>query len=568
MKIRLGRQVSQGPRAVFVQVGWAALLVVLAALVVWPLVNLQARAFEDGFAGYRALISLPRIGQTLWTTVVLAVGSVLFAVPAGTALAWAASRLSPRLRRVFAPLPLVPLLVPAVAAVTGWAFLLAPRAGYLNSLLRRTPFFDHLTTGPLNAYSVPMIVVVTGVLMTSFVYMFIQTGLNGMGQEFEAAAAANGAGPIRRFYTIVLPLLRPAIVYSSGFVLLVGLGQFTAPLLLGRQEGINVLTTELFILVQDFPVDYGLGAAIGSPLILAGVLIVVLQRWLIGDQRRFVTVGSPTRFGGLESHRAWPVLLIGAYILIVVVLPLTALAYVALSEFWTGTMSLDNMTFRHVEQVVFHNRFTRSAIRTSITVSLGAVLVVVPLGFLAALALLKRTRVRYALREGIDIAATIPLGVPTALLGFAFLFTFTRPPILLYGSLLSIVVVYITLMVPHALRFQLTSLIGAGEQAWEASRANGAGPVRTVVRIVIPMAREGIGAATAIITVLLFHEFAASLMVRSASVQVMGTVLYDLWSAGTYPQVAVMALIMTVVAFVGVILALRIGGSSVLRNLQ
>lgn len=562
------RKFGQRARAWSSPLAWGALFLVLIMLVVWPLVNLQGRAFSDEFAGFRAFLSLRHIGRTLWTTVVLAVGSVVFAVPAGTALAWAASRLSPRMRRVFAPLPLVPLLVPAVAAVTGWAFLLAPRTGYLNSLLRRTPLFDHLTTGPLNAYSVPMIVVVTGVLMTSFVYMFIQTGLNGMGQEFEAAGAANGAGPVRRFFTIVLPLLRPAIVYSSGFVLLVGLGQFTAPLLLGRQRGINVLTTELFVLVQDFPVNYGLGAAIGSPLILAGALIVVLQRWLIGDQRRFVTVGSPTRFGGLTSRRAWPVVLISAYLIVVVVLPLAALTYVALSEFWTGTMSFDGLTLRHVEQVLFRNRFTREAIKTSVLVSGGAVLVVVPLGFLAALALLRRTKVKAMLREGIDVAATLPLGVPTALLGFAFLFTFTQPPLLLYGSLVSIIVVYVTLMIPHAVRFQLTSLIGAGEQAWEASRANGAGPLRTLVRVVIPMARDGIGAASAIIIVLLFHEFAASLMVRSASLQVMGTVLYDLWSAGTYPQVAVMALIMTAVAFVGVLLALRIGGSSVLRNLQ
>jgi iron(III) transport system permease protein len=67
--------------------------------------------------------------------------------------------------------------------------------------------------------------------------------------------------------------------------------------------------------------------------------------------------------------------------------------------------------------------------------------------------------------------------------------------------------------------------------------------------------------------VLLTHEFAASLLVRSATTQVMGTVLFDYYVNGSYPTVAAIALVMTGVTAAGVTLAVVLGGSSVLDRL-
>jgi iron(III) transport system permease protein len=59
------------------------------------------------------------------------------------------------------------------------------------------------------------------------------------------------------------------------------------------------------------------------------------------------------------------------------------------------------------------------------------------------------------------------------------------------------------------------------------------------------------------------HEFAASFFVRTGSTNVMGTVLYDLWEGnGSYPQVAVMALLMVAITCVGVMISLKSGGTS------
>ena len=79
--------------------------------------------------------------------------------------------------------------------------------------------------------------------------------------------------------------------------------------------------------------------------------------------------------------------------------------------------------------------------------------------------------------------------------------------------------------------------------------------------------RPAILSAVALMFILLTHEFAASLLVRSPTTQVMGTRLFDLWSNGSYPLVAAMAIVMTGVTGMGVAVAMVVGGRNVLDNL-
>jgi iron(III) transport system permease protein len=71
-----------------------------------------------------------------------------------------------------------------------------------------------------------------------------------------------------------------------------------------------------------------------------------------------------------------------------------------------------------------------------------------------------------------------------------------------------------------------------------------------------------LGAAAGISFVLMIHEFAASLMVRSPTTQVLGSYLWDQWTRGSYPRVAVAALLMVVVTGLGLFVTRLISGTS------
>lgn len=546
------------------QAGWILLAVVVGFLVLWPILQLQARAFVDGAAAFTRMMELNRIWATIQTTFILAVFSSLLAVFIGTMLAWCASMLPQPVRRIGELAPLLPLVVPAVAAVTGWIFLLSPKVGYLNMILRKLPGLGGLEEGPFNIYSVTWIVIITGLLLSSFVYVFVFTGLKNMGQELEAAAAACGASPAMRFFTITLPLMRPSIIFASGVVFLLGLGQFTAPLLLGRTTRIDVLTTEMFYLTERFPVDFGLGAALGFPILVLGLCVVLAQKLALGEQRRFVVVSARSKYN-VRTTRWWAAIVIGLYLLVTTVLPLMALIYVSISPFWTGSLELPEFTLRHWQSVLA-NRGLVDAIWTSVQTSVISIAILIPLGFFMAFALLQSTRISRPVRMTIDLFATLPIAVPASLMGFGLLFVYSQPPLQLYGTSAVLVVTYVTVMLGHSTRLQFTTLVGTGQEFLEASRACGAGPIRSLFQVLLPMCRKGIAATAALTFVLLFHEFSASLMVRSARTQVIGSVMYDVWAGGVYSQVAVLALIMVVVTVIGVVIAGWMGGTEPTQN--
>jgi iron(III) transport system permease protein len=76
----------------------------------------------------------------------------------------------------------------------------------------------------------------------------------------------------------------------------------------------------------------------------------------------------------------------------------------------------------------------------------------------------------------------------------------------------------------------------------------------------LPLTRGAIAGAAALMFVLLSHEFTASLFVRSSRTQVMGTVLFDIWTTGSYGLVAAMALVMCGITTIGVVVAVWLGG--------
>ena len=93
--------------------------------------------------------------------------------------------------------------------------------------------------GPVDVYTLPWIIIITGFGLTSFVYLFVSAGFANISSEHIEAAQVSGSRGLGVFFRVILPLLRPLLVYGGGVALLLGLGQFTGPLLLGRNAGIK-----------------------------------------------------------------------------------------------------------------------------------------------------------------------------------------------------------------------------------------------------------------------------------------------------------------------------------------
>jgi iron(III) transport system permease protein len=546
------------------KLGLIAFIGALGYLTLLPLVRLQYLAFKNGGEAYSDAFSRPGWWTTVRWTVELGLGSLVIAIVVGTGLAWAANAMPPKLG-VLRIVPIMPIVVPAVASVLGWAFLLSPRPGYLNQLLRVLPWWNDLQEGPGDIYTLPWIIIITGFALASFIYLFVSSGFENINGELIEAAQISGSSRTGVFFRVILPLLRPSLVYGAGVALLLGLGQFTAPLLLGRTQQISVLTTDMYFETQAIPPQYGLAAAIGSPLLIFGIFVLFANRVLLGDHTRFVTHGGKGGFRQIAPGSKLAAAAIVLYGLLSTVLPMIALIFVSLSTFWTGEFKLSKLTLGAWREVTSAPG-VMDAIWNSVLLSLAAVAIALPVGYIAATVLRKRRNHRIA-GPILDFIVAMPLSIPAVIFGVGFLLTYTNEPLVLYGTRWVIVLVYVTLMVPFSTRMQLGAMAALGDAYTEASRASGAGALRTNLQIIVPLLRPAFGGAAALMFVLLTHEFAASLLVRSPTVNVMGTILYDFYENGGYPLVACISLIMIGVTTVGVLAAIVLGGSDAFKRL-
>jgi iron(III) transport system permease protein len=548
------------------QLLWVALAVVVALMVLTPIIPLQIRAWENSADGIKRLIDMQGVGEVMRTTLLLGVGSMAVALVMGTVLALCTYSMTPRLRTLLEFMPVLPMVIPAVAHVVGFVFLLSPENGYLNSFLRWTPFFGG-TNGPINVYTLPWIIFFTATHLAAFVYLFVYTGLKNLGSDYGLAARVNGAGGFRALRTITLPLLRPTFVYAAVVVLLLSLGQFTGPLILGRREGVEVVTTRMYELSAEYPVDYALASALGTPLILLALVLVVLQRKMLGNQSRFVGQGAAS----LDNRMLNPAVswlsasVVSGYVLVAAILPLLAVAFVAVSPFWSGAIDVSVLSLDNFREVLDDTRVQESII-TTLVVSIVGVLLVLPVGMLVALGIYNKDKLWRPVPTILDVVANLPLTVPAALLGFGFLFAFSNPAVGLYGTQIALILAYMTIMIPYSVRYQLATLVALGRQTVEASQVSGANVFRTFFQVILPLARPGIVSSAAIMFVLLTHEFGVSLLLRAPNVSVMSVVLYDQYNGGSYPKVAVIALIMTLMTGAGVAAAMFFGGRKALEK--
>jgi iron(III) transport system permease protein len=558
---RLAGYFGAGPRA-----SALPMILVLGAFSVVPVFFVFRQALANGAAGFSKFFASPDLLTVIRTTVLFSLGSGAIAMILGPVLAWWAHRLPPN-RRWLGVTPFLSVIVPQIAMVTGYVFLLNPSIGYLNVFFRSIlgVFGITLFTGPVNVYSTPWIVIVNSFHMTAFVFLFVRSALAHLNQDIIDAASTSGAGPVRLFATVVLPIIRPALAYAAITVLILGLGTFTAPLILGTPNGIDVLSTKMFTAVSNAPADHALAAAYGLPILIAGIVLLGGQRLLLRDQSRYVTTGGrnsrPLSQGGVFVQVG-----LAIYGLIALVLPLAALLLVSFQPFWSQNIVASDFTLANFRQVLT----TPSLVATmynSMLYALGAAVIALPLAHICA-RIIFRWEKRAFLSGVMDMVVSIPLGIPAGIFGVGFLVLFTETPIRLYGNGFGVVLVYVAVVLPFATRLQLAALGNLGTELHSVAAACGAGLMRRILTVDIPLLRTSFGASAALIVVLASHEFSASIFIVSVKTQVMGTQLYELFNYSSYSAAAAMAVVMCLITVVGVCLAFFTGGAGALNRAE
>jgi iron(III) transport system permease protein len=537
--------------------GLAALtLVLLMGLPLGWLVTLSVSG-EHGATGqhYLAAFRDLHLRRALWNTLVMAFWTGVVAVAIGAPLAWLTARTDLPGRRFMRALVMASFVTPPFLGAVAWVMLAGPNAGAVNKLWRAVTGAEGAA---VNIFTMTGLVFVVALYTFPYVYVMIGNTLELIASDVEDAAAMLGAGRFTVARTVTLPLVAPAIV--SGFIVSVlqALALFGSPAILALPAGFHTLTTQVWGMFH-YPPRVETAAAVAMPLLVATALLLMLQRRLLG-RRGYVAVGGKggaRRRIALGAWRYPAVLFCLLVVVCAVFLPYGILAKAAFSRAWAQPLTWDNLTLRHWTFTFFEYSATQSAIVN--TLELGVLTASVGAALAALLAYIARRRAVVG-HQLVGFLALSPIAIPGVVLAVALFIAYTRPPLILYGTLWILFVAYVTKEMPVGYAQSDATFRAIPVELEEAGRILGAGRLRVLAEITAPLARSGVIAAWCFIFIGVIRELSASIILFTPDTKVMSVVIFDLKEEGQFGAIAVLGLFMIVMTFAVVVTMERVLG--------
>ena len=194
----------------------------------------------------------------------------------GTPLAWFLAKMTSRFKVIIEAIVALPLVLPPT--VLGFYLLIAFSPQHLPGQMWLQ------ATGQQLAFSFSAIVIGSVLYSLPFVVQPLQKAFEQLGSSLLEASAMLGAGPIDRFFTIVLPLTKTSFITAASLGFAHTVGEFGVILMIGGNipGETRVLSIALFDHVESF--DYAkahvlaISLLIGSMILLASVYLLNLPR--------------------------------------------------------------------------------------------------------------------------------------------------------------------------------------------------------------------------------------------------------------------------------------------------
>lgn len=504
----------------------AAATALLAAIGLLPVLAMVAGTFhaDGGFSlkAYQALLAPDKRQMLLMGhSVLLSLSVTLLATVAGVPLGLLLGRTDLPLRRSFAVLLTLPLLIPPYVIAVAW-FSALGKGGWPGLAL--TPATSELLTsalfGPWGC---------TGVLFTAFMPIVLlltiaYAGAVNPGLEDAGRLASRWPGVLWR---ITLPLIVPAILFAAVLVFLLTLGEVGVPTFL-RYPVYPVETLTQFAAFYDFSA----ATAAAIPMLAVTLAILVLEYRLLHN--RALELRAATFGGGrtqIELGR-WRLPLFGivlSFALVTVALPLAVLI--------VQSFSLS----------AFAEAFSRgsdSIVRSLAFAVIGASLLTV-LGFFCGYLIHSRT---LALWRSVDALALFLFTLPGTVIGIGLISLWnTKMTNAIYGTPAIIILGYLAQYAVLPMRMTSAILERIPASLEQAAQLCGASWFTTLRQIVAPLAKRGLVGVWIIAYVFCLRDLGVSMVVYPPGSDTLPVRILTLMANGAPSMIAALCVILIVV---------------------
>ncbi|MDI9221251.1 iron ABC transporter permease [Pantoea sp. EA-12] len=540
-----------------------ALMVLLIGLLsVAPLVRLVWTAIAPqgvpDMARLMRLIASDRVLIASGNTLLIALSSTLISVLLGTAAAWLVALSDLRAKTAWVFAFILPLMIPPQVTALAWLQALAPSSPL--ALLFGSLGLPWFAPGEQPLYSLSGIVLLLGTHNAPLVFLTVRAGLRRLPADLVEAAQVSGASRTRVLFTIILPLARPAIFAGAALTFVAAAGNFGIQAMLGIPARVPTLITLVYQQLN------GIGPSALPNTAVYALLIAVItlagmaaSAWLGG--RHDVRVNGAPRLWQQSLGRGRMAIEGAAWLwmALTLLLPISALLITALTRGFGQALTWQTLTLENFRSALWGYPAVRHAFMTSLGLtSLAAIILTATALFLAYFLSWRRTK----LVRGLWLASELTYALPGIVTGVAAMLFFLRPlPIInvsLYGTVWIILAAYLANFLALVLRPTLAGFAQLEPALDEAARLCGAGFMRRMRDILLPLAAPSALAGTVLVFLTALNEIQVSVLLVTSQTQTIGPTIVFLDEGGSASLAAAVGCLMILVVCLLMGLATRL----------
>ncbi|WP_225852235.1 iron ABC transporter permease [Micromonospora sp. AMSO12t] len=490
------------------------LALILFGYVVQPMFATFAESVGvDGVENYGSFVTGGGVARSsLVTSLIISAASVLLCGVVGVAMAFLLKRFSFPGRKLIEAIILVPAALPPLIGAISFQ-LLYSETGILPRGLQQLFGAEN----PVLPFSgIAGVLVVHTFTMYPYFYLSASAALSGMDPSVEEAAYNLGAGRVRVWRTVLLPMLTPALVSASLLVFMTSLASYTAPLLFGVDQ-----TMTMQIYINRTNGDLPMASTYASVLGVVSVLFLLGMRWYEG--RRSYRSQSK----GVAAHRReitnplgkWLALAASVLATAVLLAPVATIALVAFSE--DGSWTTEVIPAAYTTQnfvTIFSDPAAFQPILNSLQMSLIATVACVVVGVLIAYAV---RRLDFRGRGLLDVAVMLAWALPGTVVAINLISAFSTGNAFSFGQVLIgtfwiMPLAYFVRFLPLVFRSSSAALAQLDPSLEEAARNLGASWWRAFGTVTLRLMLPGVVAGALLAFVHGVGEFVASVLIYTS----------------------------------------------------
>jgi iron(III) transport system permease protein len=431
----------------------------------------------------------------------------------GTLLAFLTTKFDFRGKGILGALLFAPIILPPFVGAIGIKKILAMDGGFVNQLLMALHLVDPASPPDWVGQHVFFAVAALEVLhLYPIMLLNAQASIANVDPALEEAARNLGARPWQVLTRVTLPLARPGLFAGGTIVFIWSFTELGTPLMFDWSE---VAPVQIFRGLQSIDMK-------PQPYVLVLLMLVLSSAvYLVGKGlfgRRIdiygAKAGGPLTIRKLGPGATAAVVAFLGSVVLVSVLPHLSVILISLSDSWQFSILPSSLSLRHHAEV-FRNDMAFPAVINSVKYASLSVVLDLLIGIPAAW-LIVRSDARG--RRLLDTLCMLPLAVPGIVMAFGYLamtrpgqpFSFLDPKTADPTVLLTIA--YAVRRLPFVVRGCAAGIQQVSVSFEEAARNLGAGPLRTMWRITIPLITANIVASAVLVFSFAMLEVSDSLI--------------------------------------------------------